>query len=89
MALSSTELQALRRFSQLPEGRLMLGLLGEKLGMCDEKLRHLGGDDLLRMQGRAQQLEELMNMLLGAGDSLNRQEQPVRLGPRAGARALT
>lgn len=89
MALTNTDLQVLRRFSQLPEGRLLLSMLGEKLAMCDEKLRHFSGDDLYRMQGRALQLEELINEVLGAGDTLKRQEQPVAFGPKPGARALT
>lgn len=89
MALTAAELQALRRFSQLPEGRLWLSMLGAKLAAADEKLRHASGDDLLRTQGRAQQLEELMDDLLKAGEALNRQEQPARVGPKAGARALT
>lgn len=88
MALTQPELQALRRFTQLPEGRLILSVLGERLAMADEKLRRLHGDDLYRMQGRALELEELITLLTTAGDSLNRQEQPVRVGPRPGARAL-
>lgn len=89
MALSSTDLQALRRFSQLPEGRLMLKLLGERLAERDEKLRRMSGDDLYRMQGRAQELDEMIELLVGAGDSLTRQEQPKRpVQYRPGARAL-
>lgn len=92
MALTDADLQALRRFSQLAEGRLWMSMLSTKLAACDEKLRRLSGDDLIRMQGRAQQLEELLGELSGAGKALARQEQPTRTATplgRPGARALT
>lgn len=67
----------------------MLKLLGERLAERDEKLRRTSGDDLLRMQGRAQELDEMIELLVGAGDSLARQEQPRRTVQfKPGARAL-
>lgn len=67
----------------------MLKVLGERLAERDEKLRRLSGDDLYRMQGRAMELDELIELLAGAGDSLARQEQPRRpVQYRPGARAL-
>lgn len=83
MALTTPDLHALRRFAQLPEGRIMVAVLSQKLGEADEKLRQLSGEHLYRMQGRAQALDELLRDLTESDQALKRQEQPRATGARA------
>ena len=80
MALSTPELEALRRFARLPEGRLWIQILEKKLAESDAKLRTLSGEILTRQQGRSQQPQELLDDMAGAERALTRQEttrQPV------------
>lgn len=83
MALTTADLQALRRFAQLPEGRVMVAVLVQKLGEADEKLRTATGEHLYRTQGRAQALDELLRDLTESDLVLKRQEQPRATGARA------
>lgn len=79
MALTNTDLEALRRFSQVPEGRMWVAMLERKLAEVDAKLRTAAGEDLYRKQGRAQQLEELIGLLTkDAEQTLKRQERSAR-----------
>lgn len=78
MALTTGELEALRRFSRVPEGRLWVAMLEKKLAEADAKLRTATGEDLYRKQGRAQQLEELIAEVTQAEQTLNRQEPSRR-----------
>lgn len=74
MALTNSDLQALRAFSRVPEGRLWVAMLEKKLAEADAHLRTATGEDLYRKQGRAQQLEELLSEIKSADQVLRRQE---------------
>jgi hypothetical protein len=77
MRLTDPELQTLRAFNARPEGQGWINLLKKMLDDVDEKLRRVAGEDLLRYQGRAQQLEELVKLAEGAPQALKRTEQPA------------
>lgn len=81
MALTTEELQALRSLSRAPEGRALVAMLERMQSDADVKLRSASGDDLLRKQGRAQQLDELLKALKSADEVINRQD-PSRRAPR-------
>lgn len=72
MKLDSTELDVLRRFARLPEGERWLKLLQRNLAETDVRLRTAIGDDLLRTQGRAQLLAELIAQVDTAEEKLAR-----------------
>ena len=74
MALSTPELEALRRYARLPEGRGLVLILEKKLAESDLKLRTLTSEHLLRQQGRSQQLQELLDEIAGADTVLKRQD---------------
>lgn len=75
--LSTQDLEFLRRFARLPEGREWLLLLQRNLADTDKRLRSVTGDELLRTQGRAQLLAELVDQVTKAEEVLKR--QPRRL----------
>jgi broad specificity phosphatase PhoE len=66
MGLSTTDLEYLRRFARSPDGRQWLDILQRNLAETDVKLRTTIGDDLLRTQGRAQLLAELIDQVTKA-----------------------
>lgn len=76
MRLTQDDLQTLRSFGMRPEGRAWIELLKKMLGEADAKLRRASGEELLRCQGRAQQLEELIGAVTEAPQALKRTEQP-------------
>lgn len=59
----------------------MVAVLQKKLDEVDAKLRRLSGDELLRAQGRAQQLEELLD--LSASPQVSGQRQELAGLPRS------
>lgn len=79
MALTASDLQALKHFFGRPEGKLWVAMLEDKLAAVDVKLRTAAGEELLRTQGRAQQLDELIRELTEADTNLKRQEQSPRV----------
>ncbi len=81
MALSSVELEAIRRFARSPEGRGWVQLLEKKLAESDIKMRSLTGEHLYRQQGRSLELAELLNDIEGADKVLNRQDLTARPRP--------
>lgn len=72
MKLDSTDLDVLRRFACLPEGERWVKILQRNLAETDVRLRTAIGDDLLRTQGKAQLLAELLSQVTGAGEKLER-----------------
>jgi flagellar hook-basal body complex protein FliE len=78
MPLTNSELQTLRSFFWLPEGKLFVAMLKDKLAESDAKLRRLTGEALNQQQGKSQQLEELIRELSEAEQSLKRQDQSIR-----------
>jgi hypothetical protein len=69
---SNHELTVLERFCKTPDGQALLGVLRAKLAEADAKLRKAQGEDLVRTQGRAVCLEELIEDIARAGERLNR-----------------
>lgn len=76
--LNTPELEALRRYARLPEGRGLILILEKKLEASDVLLRTLSGEHLHRQQGRSQQLQELLDEIGGADKVLKRQEMTKR-----------
>ena len=74
MALTTPDLEALRRYARLPEGRGLMQILETKLVESDRKMRVLTGELLYRQQGRSLQLQELLDDINGADTTLKRQE---------------
>ena len=72
MKLDSTDLDVLRRFACLPEGERWVKILQRNLAETDVRLRTAIGEDLLRTQGKAQLLAELLSQVTGAGEKLER-----------------
>lgn len=76
-----TELNEMETLGLVKQLRVMQGSLFEKHLKClqkkiDEELRHITGDGLLRHQGRAQFLEELLENISSARAELERLEKP-------------
>lgn len=80
--LNTPELEALRRYARLPEGRGLVLILEKKLAESDIQMRKLTGEHLYRQQGRSLQLAELLDEIAGADTVLKRQEV-TRGQPRA------
>lgn len=72
MKLDSTDLDVLRRFAVLPEGARWVSILTRNLAETDVRLRTAIGDDLLRTQGKAQLLAELISQVTQAEEKLER-----------------
>lgn len=70
--LNRDDLEFLRRFARLPEGRQLITLYQRNLAETDVRLRTAIGDELLRTQGRAQLLAELIAQVTEADKSLER-----------------
>jgi DNA-binding transcriptional LysR family regulator len=66
MSRSASDLDLLRRFARTPEGRALVEVLNRMLAQADEALRFGGGEELYRCQGRAQQLQQLIEDLTKA-----------------------
>lgn len=75
MSLTKLDLEVLRRFFRLPEGKAFVAVLETKLEAIDVKLRRASGEELYRAQGHAQALEALIREITGAEQNLNRQPQ--------------
>lgn len=72
MGLSTNDLEFLRRFARMPEGKALVDLLQRNLAETDVKLRTTIGDELLRTQGRAQLMAELIDQVTKAEATLAR-----------------
>lgn len=66
MGLATKDLEQLRRFTRTPDGRFLVEWLAGKLADTDVKLRTSSGEELHRMQGRAQLLAEMLETLTKA-----------------------
>jgi len=76
-----TELNEMETVGLIKQLRVMQGSLFEKHLKClqkktDEELRHITGDGVLRHQGRAQLLEELLENISSARTELEKLEKP-------------
>lgn len=56
------DLDVLRRFGRTPEGRLLVVVLQARLAMLDQRNRHSLDVELYRGQGRALEIEELIQL---------------------------
>jgi hypothetical protein len=74
MQLKSDELQFLARLSRTPDGATLLKLLRAKLAEADGELRKAQGENVYRAQGHAQELDELISLIVDAEQQLKRIE---------------
>lgn len=63
MQLSDSQLDFLARFQRSPEGKLLIEIYETELREWDVKLRNATGEDVYRLQGRAKQLEEMIERI--------------------------
>jgi hypothetical protein len=80
------DLDMLRRFGSTPEGRLLVAVLQDRLADCDRRNRRAIGEDLYRSQGRALEIEELLqsfdaSLASAPGQTMNKPQpnRPLRL----------
>lgn len=85
MALTDDLTKVLQRFGRSPEGLALVAVLKDRLTAHDVKNRRRAGEDLVRGQGRAIELEELIDLLTAKPAVPQR---PAQFG-RPGARAVT
>lgn len=74
MRLSTEDLQFLARFARMPDGARLLTLLRARLAERDSELRKARGEDVIRAQGRAQELDELITVIESADPQLKRSQ---------------
>lgn len=67
-APSPTDLDALRRLAQRPEGRLIVRVFQSRLAELDRTNRRAIGENLIRGQGRALELEEILSEVFGVSE---------------------
>lgn len=63
MRLSASQLAVLERLGKSPDGLQLRLLISEEIEECNGRLRKLEGSALLREQGRATYLDELLRHL--------------------------
>ena len=76
MHLNKEHLTFLARFAKMPEGRFFLEMLAGRLAERDRELRH-SADNVHQLQGRALELEELIETITNAQRRLD-QTAPSR-----------
>lgn len=72
MRLSDSQLRFLAHFATTPDGQALANLLQERLVERDSKLRTATGEEVLRAQGRALELAELIGEITQAQLKLGR-----------------
>lgn len=78
MTLTSDQLHFLARFSKSPEGKFLVSMYEAELAEVDVKLRKATGDDIYRLQGRAGQLEVMIERIKTAdGNATSRRPAPL------------
>jgi hypothetical protein len=75
MKLSGTQLGFLARLSKSPDGQLLLELFKARLAENDAALRAAPADTILRAQGRAMELSEIIADITEAQTRLTRNQQ--------------
>lgn len=78
MSLDQTQVAFLARFSNTPDCAALVGILRAELTEVDAKLRTLRGEDLSQQQGRAQQLDRLIDLLSTQSTARRSSPRPVR-----------
>lgn len=61
------DLEVLRRYGRTPEGRLLVAVLQDRLADIDRTNRRAIGEMLYRGQGRAIEIEELLELFDASG----------------------
>ena len=79
MRFTTEQLSFLARFNKSPEGMQLVAILNAKLAEANAGLRVLTGEEVYRQQGRALQLDELLENIADAQSKLTR-TQPARPG---------
>jgi hypothetical protein len=77
MKLSSAQLGFLARLSKSPDGQFLLEIFRARLAENDAALRAAPADTILRAQGRALELSEIIADILEAETRLNRNQSTV------------
>lgn len=79
MRLTQEQLTCLARLAKFPDGAVLVNILKERLAERDAAWRGLSGEELLRNQGRAKELEEVLKLLNDAQIALDRaQSTPLQ-----------
>lgn len=78
--LDASAVQFLERLGKSPEGRQLQALLELEVIETNEKLRKLSGDDLMRAQGKAIYLDEILAKLNPPPSQLLRRD-PLKRPP--------
>lgn len=81
MTLTSEQLHFLARFWKSPEGKFLVSMYEAELAEVDVKLRKATGDDIYRLQGRASQLEVMIERIKNS-DSNATSKRSAPLVPR-------
>lgn len=77
MRLDTDDLAFLARLSKSPDGRRLLQLLQAKQAECNDKLRTTTGEEVLRWQGRALAVDEMIADIAQAEQKLTRVKPSV------------
>lgn len=86
MSFTNAQLEELSRYARLPEGKLFVHLLQMRLAEHDRQLRTASGEELVRTQGKAQAVQQLIDDIEQAGKRLQRAQgsrPPTRHEPLA------
>lgn len=83
MRLNTDDLAFLARLSKSPDGRRLLQLLQAKQAECNDKLRTTIGEEVLRWQGRALAVDEMIADIVQAEQKLTRNGAPDTSKARA------
>jgi len=86
-APTPTDLEVLRRLAQTAEGRLLVSVFQRRLVELDKTNRRAIGEMLVRGQGRALELEEILTEIFGVGEASPAPLTPKRKDPTQAALA--
>lgn len=77
MVLTQDDLRFLARLSKTPDGAALIKILRADLAEVDATLRKATGEELIRTQGRAQKLDELIERF-NTAEKMLKPSQPTR-----------
>jgi hypothetical protein len=66
MHYGATQLEFLKRLGMSPDGQQLIGLIQAEIAECNQTLRKSTGEQLLREQGKALFLDELLRKMTQA-----------------------
>jgi hypothetical protein len=78
MSLSSDQVAFLARFSKSPDCAALLQILNAEVAEVNAMLRQVRGEDLFVAQGKAQQLDRLIDLLTKQSTVARSSPRPVR-----------